>query len=172
MLLVIGQFALGIVYGQGLEWSLHKFLHTVGRKRSSRFAYHLHAHHRASRENLFHDASYRGEGDGPYKEIRDVCLLVFLHLPVLFVLPAFFAGSCLQAALYFFVHRQAHLDPEWCKRYVPWHYDHHMARNQDANWGVTTCWIDHLVGTREVYLGTEREQKDTLRRLERRKLSS
>ena len=34
------------------------------------------------------------------------------------------------------------------KKYVPWHYDHHMGKNQDANWGVTTDWVDKLAGTK------------------------
>jgi len=32
---------------------------------------------------------------------------------------------------------------------MPWHYDHHMGKNQDSNWGVTVEWVDKLFNTRE-----------------------
>ena len=171
MLLFIGQFGLGIIYGQWVEWILHKKLHKIGRKRESAFSYHFRSHHRISRQNMFFDSSYEGKGEGMRKELRDIVLLFTLHLPVLFFLPAFFVGSIVHGGLYFFLHRKCHLEPEWCKRYLPWHYDHHMALNQDANWGVTTDWIDRLMGTREIYLGTEREKRDTQRRMARQKIS-
>ena len=47
----------------------------------------------------------------------------------------------------------SHLDPMWCRENLPWHY------------GVTTDWVDRLMGTREVYLGTQREVRDTVRRM-------
>ena len=34
---------------------------------------------------------------------------------------------------------------------MPWHYDHHLGKNQDANWGVTTDWVDRVFGTRIEY---------------------
>ena len=59
------------------------------------------------------------------------------------------------------------MDPAWAREKVPWHYDHHMAPNQDANWGVRRDWVDRLMGTREVYCGTDKELKDRKRRAER-----
>jgi len=38
---------------------------------------------------------------------------------------------------------------EWGKKKMPWHYDHHMGKNQDSNWGVTVEWPDKLFNTRE-----------------------
>jgi sterol desaturase/sphingolipid hydroxylase (fatty acid hydroxylase superfamily) len=168
-MLIIGmQLLLGFFYGQCLEWFLHKnLLHHIGKKRGSIFSYHFHNHHKASRQNLFYDRSYEGEGEGVYKEVRDLSLLSLIHLPIIFLAPAFLFGAAIQAILYYVLHRQSHLNPEWCKQYLPWHYDHHMAPNQDANWGVTTDWIDRLMGTREIYLGTEKEQRDTKRRMKR-----
>jgi len=49
------------------------------------------------------------------------------------------------------MHQKAHQDVEWAKKYMPWHYDHHMGRNQHANWGVTTAFWDLIMGTREKY---------------------
>lgn len=165
MIILGAQFLSGMIYGQWLEWFLHKnLLHKIGKKRGSAFSYHFHKHHRTSRQHLFRDHNYEQHGIGMRKEIRDLGLLFVLHLPLLFVVPFFLAGSVLQAILYFTLHRKAHLDPEWCKRHLPWHYDHHMAPNQDANWGVTTDWIDRIMGTKQVYLGTEKERRDTIRR--------
>ena len=68
---------------------------------------------------------------------------------------------------YYRVHKRAHLDPEWAKVHLPWHYDHHMGPNQNANWCVTRPWFDHLMGTREPYLGTERAAQDAAKRAAR-----
>ncbi|ERS10046.1 MULTISPECIES: hypothetical protein [Marinobacter] len=34
------------------------------------------------------------------------------------------------------------------KKAIPWHYNHHMNTNQDANWCVTRPWFDYIMGTR------------------------
>mgnify|MGYP003663928552 FL=1 len=52
---------------------------------------------------------------------------------------------------YFYMHRKAHTNVEWCKKNIPWHYDHHMGKNQDVNYGVTVEWPDKLFGTRVIY---------------------
>ena len=31
------------------------------------------------------------------------------------------------------VHRRSNLDSVWGKVHMPWHVDHHLAKNQDAN---------------------------------------
>ena len=54
------------------------------------------------------------------------------------------------AANYYYVHRRAHLEPEWAKKTIPWHYDHHMNSKQDANWCVTKPWFDYILGTRVI----------------------
>ena len=46
----------------------------------------------------------------------------------------------------------------------PWHYDHHMGPNQNANWCVTRPWMDIVMGTREPYAGTDRERATLARR--------
>lgn len=42
-----------------------------------------------------------------------------------------------------------------------------MANTQEMNWGVTTDKFDRLFKTRLVYVGTEKEIKDTQRRIKR-----
>ena len=43
-----------------------------------------------------------------------------------------------------------------------------MGPNQDANYGVTTDIIDRIMGTREIYVGTERFEKDEKKRNKQR----
>mgnify|MGYP007089505962 CR=1 FL=1 len=51
----------------------------------------------------------------------------------------------------YFIHKKSHLDPEWCKEKLPWHYDHHMGKNQNTNWCVVHPLADYLMGTRKKY---------------------
>ena len=37
------------------------------------------------------------------------------------------------------------------KQHLPWHYDHHMGRDQNANWCVTHPLFDNVMGTRKIY---------------------
>ena len=53
---------------------------------------------------------------------------------------------------------------DWARENLPWHYDHHMGPDQNANWCVTKPWFDHVMGTRKPYLGTEKAKKDEARR--------
>ena len=74
-----------------------------------------------------------------------------------------FQNSATLAALYgagnyYYLHRRAHLEPEWAKKKLPWHYDHHMNSNQDANWCVTKPWFDYLLGTRVISSADLQEQ--------------
>ena len=59
------------------------------------------------------------------------------------------------------------MDPEWAREHAPWHYDHHMGPNPEANWCITSPFFDEMMGTREPYLGTEREAADRRRKEER-----
>ena len=102
--------------------------------------------------------------DGPSKEVRALALLALPHSLMLPFAPFFILGTYIGAIRYYFVHRKSHIDLEWAKENVPWHYDHHMGPNQHANWGVTGCWMDIIMGTREPYLNTERYQKDEIKR--------
>jgi sterol desaturase/sphingolipid hydroxylase (fatty acid hydroxylase superfamily) len=162
VLLVCGLFYLGFVYAQLLEWLIHKhLLHRLGKDRKNKFfAYHFYEHHRTSRNNLFYD-------NPSSKETLSILLLLLLHLPISMFSFALYGGVFAGALRYYYVHRRAHLEPEWCKKYYPWHYAHHMATTQEMNWGVTTDKFDKLFGTRLVYVGTEKEKKDTQRRINR-----
>ena len=157
-------FPLALMYANAAEWWIHKnILHGPGKKRDSFWSFHFHEHHKASRTHAMRDAAYerplRG-WHGQTKEAIVVFALAAVHTPLLPLAPGFVAGVWCSAALYYHRHKRAHLDPVWARAHLPWHVDHHLGPNQDANWCVTFPWFDHVMGTREPYVGTERERAD------------
>ena len=162
---------LGLLYSNAMEWTIHKYvLHGPGKKRGSFWSFHFHEHHRAARLNNHVDDAYRQPPfgrDAQSKEVLGLAALTALHLP-LFPIAPFFTGTLVYGTVdYYRKHKRAHLDTEWARTHLPWHYDHHMGPNQDANWCVTRPWFDHIMGTRERYVGTEKERKDYERRCAR-----
>lgn len=162
---------LGLLGANATEWLVHKYvLHGLGRNRRSFWSFHWHEHHRSVRRNGHRDADYERSvfaWNAQGKEALALAATGVCLLPLLPVAP-FFVGTLLTCGVnYYRVHRRSHLDPDWARAHLPWHYDHHMGPNQDANWCVTRPWFDHLMGTREPYLGTEREAEDSRRRAAR-----
>jgi len=142
------------MYSHILEWVLHKYvLHGLGKNKKSPWASHWHVHHRRSRQNDNYDEDYtKGYRDKTVRsEILGLGFLSLIHIPTIMISPLFYFALVVCGIRYYKIHKRSHLDPEWAKKNVPWHYDHHMGKNQDANWGVTTDWIDRLVGSRIKY---------------------
>lgn len=140
-----------MLYANLLEWILHKYvLHGLGKNKKSSWSSHWHIHHKKSRQNDFYDDDYKKKGwnESTSRERSGLIFLAILHLPILFVSVVFYVGLLIGAFRYYYVHKKSHPDPEWAKRKVPWHYDHHMGKNQEANWGITTQWVDRIAGTR------------------------
>ena len=161
-------FALGLVAQNAGEWLAHKHvLHGMAREKDSFWAFHWYEHHKESRRNDFYDPHYErhlfGGLHAQSKEALGLLAAGALVLPLLPVAPGFTSGFLFGLGNYYWVHKKSHNDPEWAKRHLPWHYDHHMGPNQHANWCVTFPLFDHLMGTREPYLGTAREAKDRAR---------
>ena len=162
---------LGLLYANAGEWAIHKYvLHGLGKKKTSFWAFHWHEHHGASRRSGFADPNYEKPTFGWHaqgKEAFGLVGLAALHLPLLPVAP-FFTGAVLYSiARYHRVHKRSHLEPEWAREHLSWHYDHHMGPDQDANWCVSKPWFDIIMKTRKPYAFTEREERDIARRLDR-----
>lgn len=160
---------LGWVAANASEWFIHKYwLHGLGKNKRSFWSFHWHDHHKASRQLDMDDPDYEKipfkEWDPPTKEIVALLGGAVVHAPLFPVAPFFVGTIWYCAARYYYVHRKAHLDPEWAKEHLPWHYDHHMGPNQDANWCVTHPFFDNVMGTRERWLGTEEEVAGRSRR--------
>ena len=147
------------MFGYG-EWATHKYLlHGLGRDKRSRFAFHYHDHHQAVRRNGGYDPAYEGPVWSTPTQAREAIGLVTIglaHLP-LFPLAPFYTSTVWYCLLrYRRDHRRAHLDPTWGRDHLPNHYDHHMG-DQDRNFGVVWAWFDLLAGTREKFIGTDKE---------------
>jgi hypothetical protein len=157
--------ALGLIYANAGEWLIHKYvLHGLGRRRSSFWSYHWHEHHRHARKLDHRDPDYertvfRWNAQG--KEALGLVTLGLAHLVLLPSAPFFVVTVELSALRYYLVHKRAHRDPEWARARLPWHYDHHMGPDQDANWCVSWPWFDWVMGTRERYVGTARDRRAT-----------
>lgn len=162
---------LGLLTANATEWVFHKYvLHGLGRKKGSFWGFHWHEHHAGARKFDFDDPDYHHafwESSAHRKEAFALMAGAAMGIP-LFPIAPFFVGTLWYSSVnYYRVHKRSHLDPDWAREHLPWHYDHHMAPNQHANWCVTKPWFDHIMGTREPYLGTERAIKDDARRAKR-----
>ena len=148
------------VFGAG-EWATHKYLlHRRGRDRNSAFSFHDHDHHGSARRNGGYDPAYEGPVWSSSTQAREAIGLAAIglaHLPLLPIAP-FYTGAiwyCLYR--YRRDHRRAHLEPAWARDHLPWHYDHHMGE-PGKNFGVAWSWFDVLAGSREIFVGTDRER--------------
>lgn len=142
----------GIFVANGLEWYFHKvWLHEYpSQYRNSPFFTHI-AHHKRARLNSFQDEGYAEsmfKNAEMYNEKTALLGLAGAATIFLPVAPFFTAGLYYGLWNYWRVHSKAHLDPEYAKKRIPWHYDHHMTSNQNANWCVTKPWFDYIMGTR------------------------
>jgi sterol desaturase/sphingolipid hydroxylase (fatty acid hydroxylase superfamily) len=90
--------------------------------------------------------------------------LAALHAPLFPVAPFFVGAVWFSQANYYRVHKKSHQDPAWGRKHLPWHVDHHLGPDQNANWCVTWPWFDWVMGTRKKFVGTEAELKKPQRR--------
>lgn len=162
---------LGLLYANAGEWVIHKYvLHGLGRKRGTFWAFHWHEHHRNCRKHDHVDPTYARSLLGWHAQSKEALGLLaagIAHAPLLPVAPFFTAAVWYSLLRYHRVHKRSHEDPAWAREHLPWHYDHHMGPDQDANWCVSRPWFDQLMGTRQPYVGTAREREDQARRRRR-----
>ena len=163
---------LGFLYANATEWVAHRFiLHGWGKRKDSFWNFHWGEHHRHVRKNGHRDETYLkpllSAWNPKSKETVALTFGVAAHLPLAPIAP-FFVGTVAYSAMrYYRLHRRSHLDIEWAKENLPWHYDHHMGKDQDANWCVTHPFFDIIMGTRRPYLRTVAERQDQMRRIQR-----
>ena len=162
MLKFASHFVGGLLVANAFEWAAHKYiLHGTPRKGQPRYSpspasMNSHwTHHRMVRKTQFADECYE-QGlahDRTRLELLYLGIVATAASGIVWLIPrgnkGMMAAFCYSAGHYFYVHQRAHLEPEWAKKRIPWHYDHHMNTIQDANWCVTRPWFDYLMGTRE-----------------------
>ena len=139
-------FIIGFLYGSLLESVIHRFVfHKLGHKKKSMWSYHLKGHHVLSRKNNFVDLTESNiESVGMF-------LLILIHVPLFFVSFGAWLGITLYALAFKYLHGYQHKHPEFTKKYMKWHWDHHM-KSPNKNFGVVVPWMDYLFGTRKKYL--------------------
>ena len=81
-------------------------------------------------------------------EPAQLLVVVLAHAPILWVDPVAYVTLVGCAIQYAWVHAKSHRDPSWATKHIPWHYEHHIGKNQNANYGVRKPWIDYLLKTR------------------------
>lgn len=145
--MIVAQIILAWLYSHFFEYLTHRYvLHGKG-KLMKVFKHHFAHHHKVSRKNEMYDVDYYRFWKINF-ENSSLILAAILHLPIVFFFPYAYATLVFSIFSYYVVHRKAHIDVEWGKKWVPWHYDHHMAKNQHVNWGVRLPIIDYIFGTR------------------------
>lgn len=146
---------LGLLYSNAGEWIIHKhLLHGRGKDKRSFWSFHWHEHHRESRRNDMFDRQYVRSllsWQAQSKEALALAVVAAAHVPLFPVAPFFTATVWYSTWRYYRVHKKAHLDSEWARQHVPWHYDHHMGKDQNLNWCVTHPFFDYVMGTRKRY---------------------
>ncbi len=145
---------IGWVYGHFVEYAAHRWLFH-NRKLKSFFKHHYSQHHARARKGIMLDPLVKDIAKD--FELRGLLLILLLHSPLFLWYPYLYATLIYSAVSYLVVHRLTHRDDEFARRFYPWHYDHHMAKDQNVNWGVRSQMFDRLFGTRVVYAGTEKE---------------
>jgi hypothetical protein len=146
---------LGLIYANIAEWFLHKHvLHNLGKRKDrlgKLFSFHWSIHHRYCRKYNFYDPDYSNTLWAHLKsgEVVGLFLVALIHAPLLLIIPWFVIGAYIHIVGYYVVHRYSHINPKWGRKWLPWHWDHHMGRDQDCNWCVTYPLADYLFGTRD-----------------------
>lgn len=155
----------GYVFAVSMEWFVHKYIfHELGKRKGSRFRFHYADHHKDTRRHKGGDPAFessRMEWNAHGREFWGIIGALVLLSPSILIAPAFWIAAAISGINYHRIHRKSHIDPQWCKEKLPWHWDHHMGGRDatNANWCVTCEWFDKLMGTRVVYLKKEEAPK-------------
>ena len=141
---------LGFLYANFLDWYVHILLHKP--KGKSKFKFHW-KHHGMARKNGNLDLDYKKKIF--HNETWLTLLGAAIHIPLIWVSAPFAIIAILYALFYLTIHRQTHIHVNFFKKWMPWHYEHHMGRNQNANWCVVCPLMDHIMGTRVKWLSKD-----------------
>jgi len=141
---------LAFFIGSFIEWFAHKYiLHNFKIKSLSH--YHFGRHHQQCRKNEGHDSDYlsfppKKWETGIHEIVALVCATI-LSAPIILISGWLWTFLCIYMCLYYYLHRKMHIQPSWGKKWFPWHWKHHMGKDQNANWGVTNPIFDYIFNT-------------------------
>ena len=143
---VILQILFGWLYSHFFEYFTHKYILHNYKHFKPAFKNHFKKHHGISRKNDMYDASYENILSSRF-EIFGLLLVSVLHFPLVYYLPYAYATLISCGIAYYVLHKKSHTDVFWGKKWLPWHYAHHMGKDQNINWGVRLPIVDKLMGT-------------------------
>ncbi|NOQ63201.1 MAG: hypothetical protein GQ582_01660 [Methyloprofundus sp.] len=151
MFIWIMQFIVGLLVANAGEWLGHRYiLHGWGQRADSFWAYHLYEHHVSARQGKMLDSGYQKypkSWNSQAKEVLVLVLILVLNWPFFYWANGYACAIYFSMIAYYFVHRIAHSQPDWAKKHLAWHYQHHLV-NDNANWCITHPLFDYLMRTR------------------------
>lgn len=150
---IVGQLLGALLYTNFGEWAFHRYiLHGLGANPKSFWAYHYLEHHAKCSMQHMVDQEYlkpiHWTWNTRTKEIVVLLGIVLVHAPLFWVSPIFISAIIASIIFYYLLHCRSHQDPIWAKRYLPWHYEHHIYEQLGGNWCISLPLCDHIFGTR------------------------
>lgn len=145
-MLIFFELLLGWLYGHLFEYLAHRYILHNNKFFKLIFKNHFKKHHMISRKNNMYDERYHKIISSKFEVTSLVTVLLF-HFPLLFFVPYFYAILVWSVCAYYILHRLSHTKTSWGNKWMPWHYSHHMGKNQHMNWGVRLPIIDMIMNT-------------------------
>ena len=142
------QIIFGWIYSHIFEYFAHRYILHNYKIFKPAFKNHFKLHHGVSRKNDMYDEAYKNLISSKF-ELISLSTITILHSPLIFYLPWFYGMLIFSVFTYYILHKKAHTDVAWGKKWLPWHYAHHMGKNQNINWGVRLPLVDKILNTSE-----------------------
>jgi len=140
------QIIFGWLYGHIFEYIAHRYVLHNRKKFKKIYRNHFKRHHNISRKNEMIDSNYKNIISSKF-ETMSLISIAIIHLPLLYFVPYFYAMVVWSVCAYYLLHKLAHARTTWGQKWLPWHHEHHMGKNQHLNWGVRLPIIDKLLQT-------------------------
>ena len=156
-------FALGWLYGHLFEYLAHRFILHNHKLWLRFFQAHFSEHHKLTRRHGMIDPKYLMGLSRNLREVLILSSIAIIHLPVFFVSVAGYIAILYSLVAYYTIHGLSHSVYGFGRRWVPWHYDHHLGKNPNRNWGVRLPVFDWIFRTRVFFRATHDEAKWILR---------
>lgn len=138
---MLTQIFLAWIYGHIFEYSAHKYFLHNHKLFKTIFKHHFGEHHKIARKNGMYDPAYNKVFSSKF-EVYSLLIVAIVHLPISFFFPWAYGTLILSLTSYYLIHRKTHIDVEWGRKWFPWHYEHHMGKNQHDWWGVRFPIVD------------------------------
>ena len=144
------QIFLAWLWSHFYEYIAHRYVLHGKNNFKEAFKHHFSTHHSSSRKNDMYDSDYDSLTSLNF-EIIALFFSLLAHIPIAIFFPYAYITLAVCTVTYYLIHRKSHIDTEWGKKWLPWHYDHHMGKNQHVNWGVRLPIFDYLFSSRVKY---------------------